>query len=74
MSNYGDLQPHQQRVVDESKQLLERLEKLRAFTDTGTFANLDHDEKHRLLRQLDAMGDYAQVLAERINAFTGAPA
>lgn len=69
MDSYGDLAPHQRRVVDESQQLLERLEKLRAFMGTNTFGALDQQEQLRLARQLDAMCDYARVLSERIEAF-----
>jgi len=63
------LQPHQQRVVEESQELLGRIERLQAFSESPTFAALDATERHRLLRQMSAMADYAMVLAERINAF-----
>lgn len=63
------LQPHQQRVVEESQELLGRIERLQAFTDSPVFAGLDSAEQNRLLRQMSAMADYATVLAERINAF-----
>ena len=63
------LQPHQQRVVEESQELLGRIERLQAFTDSPVFAELDSAERDRLLRQMSAMADYATVLAERINAF-----
>ena len=63
------LQPHQQRVVEESQELLGRIERLQAFTDSPVFAGLDSAERDRLLRQMSAMADYATVLAERINAF-----
>ena len=62
------LQPHQQRVVEESQELLGRIERLQAFTDSPVFAGLDSAERDRLLRQMSAMADYATVLAERINA------
>ena len=63
------LQPHQQRVAEESQELLGRIERLQAFTDSPVFAGLDSAERDRLLRQMSAMADYATVLAERINAF-----
>jgi len=63
------LQPHQQRVVEESQELLGRIERLQAFTDSPVFTGLDSAERDRLLRQMSAMADYATVLAERINAF-----
>lgn len=63
------LLPYQQRIVEESQQLVARIEKLQAFTDTPTFKSLDAAERLRLARQLNHMGDYAGVLGERINAW-----
>lgn len=63
------LQPHQQRVVDEKRELDERLEKLNAFFRTPTFHGLDGVEQGRLGRQAGIMMQYSAVLAERIAAF-----
>ena len=70
------LQPHQQRVVDEHADLLERLRKLRAFIgdEKGLFRQLDDAERHRLMHQEDVMTELATVLAERIAAFMPAAA
>lgn len=70
------LAPHQQRVVDEHADLLERLRKLRAFIgdEKGLFRSLDTAERHRLMHQEDVMTDLAMVLAERIAAFLPAAA
>ncbi len=70
------LQPHQQRVVDEHSELLERLRKLRAFIadEKGPFRSLDRAERKRLLRQEEVMTDLAMVLAERIAEFLPAAA
>jgi len=63
-------QPHQQRVLDEHAELLERLNKLRAFTDgTPLFQGLPEAERLRLWRQRAAMVAYEQVLRERIEAW-----
>ena len=69
------LQPHQQRVVDEHAECLERLRKLRAFIgdEKGLFRQLDDAERHRLMHQEDVMTELATVLAERIAAFMPAP-
>lgn len=64
-----DLQPHQQRVVDEKAELDEKLGKLRAFFGTDIFANLEDAEMDRLQRQADHMSAYSGVLGERIAAF-----
>ena len=68
------LAPHQQRVVDEHAELLERLCKLRAFIadDKGPFRRLDDAERHRLMRQEEVMTELAENLAERVAAFTPA--
>lgn len=70
------LAPHQQRVVDEHADLLDRLRKLRAFIadEKGPFRSLDTAERRRLMHQEDVMTDLAIVLAERIAAFMPAPA
>jgi len=63
------MQDFQQRVVDEKKELDEKVTKLRAFIHTEQFDSLDGNEKIRLWRQADAMGVYSSVLGERIEAF-----
>jgi hypothetical protein len=64
------MQPHQQRVVDEKKELDEKLDKLKAFIDTNpVFKTLPEDERSRLNRQFDAMAEYSNILAQRIMAF-----
>jgi|GEM_PF-1620193 len=63
------LQPHQQRVVDEKRDLDERLAKLVAFFNTPIFAGLDEEERQRLEHQAAAMQEYSTILGERIAAF-----
>ncbi len=64
------MQPHQQRVVDEKKELDDKLTKLHAFfTATPTFESLDSAEQSRLRRQAELMGQYSAILGERIAAF-----
>lgn len=64
-----NLQPHQQRVVDERTELAAKLFKLKEFLKTPTFSKLDLSERDRLVRQSEVMADYAQILQERIAAF-----
>lgn len=63
------LHEYQQRVVDERAELGAKRDKLSAFCDTEKFWALDPAEQGRMLRQLTAMNDYAEVLDERIAAF-----
>lgn len=67
-------QQHQQRVLDEKRELDERLSKLDAFIlDNPLYRQLPTSEQDRMARQSKAMAAYSGVLAERIEAF-GAPA
>ena len=61
--------PHQQRVVDEKKELDDKLTKLIQFFDNALFQSISSDEQERLRRQSDIMTQYSVVLGERIAAF-----
>lgn len=63
------MQPHQQRVVDEKRELDEKIDKLIGFLETEIFKTLPVDEQERLNRQAIIMGMYTEVLRERIEAF-----
>ena len=63
------MQPHQERVVAEKKELDEKLAKLSLFMTGIAFANLPAGEKDRLFRQEDVMKEYSGILGERIAAF-----
>ena len=63
------LAPHQQRVVDEKRELDDRREKLMAFFSTPIFHGLPESEQIRLERQAVAMRSYSEILGERIAAF-----
>lgn len=63
------VEAHQQRVVDEKRELDVKLEKLVAFFDTETYQELDSEERYRLRRQANAMYSYSKILGERIAAF-----
>ena len=61
---------HQQRVLDEKRELDERLSKLDAFIlDNPLFAKLSSDEQELLARQSMAMAVYSGILDERIACF-----
>lgn len=62
--------PHQQRVIDEKRELDERLSKLDAFIlDNPLYLQLQTDEQDRLSRQSRAMAAYSGILDERIASF-----
>lgn len=65
-----DMQPFQQRVVDEMNELAAKDDKLKAFFSTTVFAGLPADEQARLRRQQLHMAGYLNVLRERIAAFS----
>lgn len=66
-----EIQPHQQRVIDEKQELDLKLSNLLDFTNTNPiFETLPTDEKGRLLEQRRIMREYSQILGERIKAFT----
>jgi len=65
-----DLQPHQQRVIDEKKELDEKLGKLLSFFQSPIFVSLAEAERVRLRCQARFMEGYSAVLGERIEAFT----
>ena len=64
------MQPHQERVVAEANELRERFTKLTAFiSGSDTFKTLDAQDQELLRRQRSYMGDYLDVLGERIARF-----
>lgn len=64
-----ELQPYQQRVVEESKSIDERTNKLKLFLKTDTFKSLPVAEQKRLYKQLALMQDLGDVLRDRIAAW-----
>lgn len=66
----GGLKPHEQRVVVEKSQLDMRIERLRAFLQSGTASvTLDADDRILLENQLQIMRELTAVLAKRIDRF-----
>lgn len=64
-----DLEPYQQRVVEEKRQLDERLSALTVFLLDGRARNLPRHEYNLLEAQLSAMTSYSDILAQRIDLF-----
>ena len=64
------MQPHQQRVVDEYNELVEKTSKLGAFIlDNPIYRSLEEDEQKDMKVQYDAMCVYTDALERRINRF-----
>ena len=61
---------HEQRVIDERSELVERLGKLKVFLGTDTCLGLPFDDRCLLVQQAMVMGQYAQILSARIERFT----
>lgn len=63
------MEAYQGRVIEERKQLDERLKKLETFIAQDVFQHIDPDEQNRLKRQLEVMTEYRNILDRRIEAF-----
>jgi hypothetical protein len=63
------MQPHQERVVQEAKDLDEKIEKLTVFLKGEILKTLPTAEQARLAQQLVYMRGYSTMLHERIEAF-----
>jgi len=61
--------PYKSRVIEEKKELDDKLEKLKEFTISEKFSLLPDDEQGRMNRQHAIMEDYSIVLGERIENF-----
>jgi hypothetical protein len=62
--------PHQERVVNEKKDLDAKISALNTFiTSNPAYVGLSEGERSRLKRQWDAMKEYSDILGERIAAF-----
>jgi hypothetical protein len=65
------MKPHEERVVDEKKELDEKLRKLAIFINGDTFKTLPIREGELLLDQEVCMRRYSDILGERITHFVG---
>lgn len=61
---------HQQRVVDEKRELDEKAKKLSDFIGLNPmFIELDPAEQERMKEQCEIMWQYSEILGKRIAAF-----
>jgi uncharacterized protein len=65
--------PHQKRVSDELEELSAKRARLGVFLVGDAFKDLDQPEQSRLSRQYFVMGEYADILKERVAAFAALP-
>jgi len=63
------MQPHQQRVIDEQRDLDERIAKLAKFVESPPFKSVPYAEQGRMSDQLEVMLIYSSILGERIADF-----
>lgn len=63
------LQPYQQRVIEEKRELDKRAKKLYAFFDTEIFKGLPVEEQELLGKQAELMTHYSFILERRIELF-----
>ena len=65
-----ELQPHQQRVVEEKKELDSKIKSLQNFIEMNdTFKAFIEEEKNDMREQLKFMQFYSLALQRRINRF-----
>jgi len=63
--------PHQQRVIDEKRELDDKAKKLSDFIELNPmFETIDEAEKERMTLQKNIMWKYSEILGLRIAAFT----
>jgi len=66
------MQPHEERVVNEKKELDEKIAKLKAFCfspGSPTFSALSPEDRDLLEDQFTAMKKYSDILSRRIDRF-----
>ena len=67
------MQPFVERMIEEYKELSERLKKLISFTKTDKFAELAEEQRKLLEEQREAMSQYKRILGKRIETNGGFP-
>jgi hypothetical protein len=63
------MQPHQERVIAERRELADKIDKLGAFIAGPVCEKIDAAEAERLALQHKIMQQYADILDRRIEAF-----
>jgi len=63
------LLPYQERVIEEKRELDEKLDRLRVYMGSPAFTSVPTDEQARMGEQASFMAGYSRVLGARIAAF-----
>lgn len=63
------MEDYQQRVIDEKKELITKINNLTYFISTDTFELLPMEEQKRMIHQKIIMEKYINILTDRINFF-----
>ena len=63
------MQEHELRVIEEEKELSEKIKKLTSFMGTETFQQIGSFNQKHLREQLNHMFGYKNILKERISRF-----
>lgn len=71
MGHVGSLPPHVQRVIGEKANLDAQRSKLLAFFETDLFKGLSPKEQQLLVTQATCMGEYSEILADRLAEHIG---
>lgn len=71
-ATFNNLHPYQQRVVLEHEELSAAIKRLDIFLEGQAFRAIGKAEQGRLTLQRQAMGLYAAILQQRIDAFVPA--
>ena len=65
------MEPHIERMLNEQKELKEKVAKLRTFIEENPiFGKLPEEEQHDMRMQLNAMEKYSSILQSRIDRAT----
>lgn len=64
------MQTWQTRLVEEKRQLDERIQKLDAFLQGPYFKSVSEIDRYLLAGQFDAMQSYSRILGQRIDRFS----
>lgn len=63
------MEDYQQRVIDEKKELITKINNLTYFISTDTFELLPMEEQKRMIHQKIIMEKYINILTDRIDFF-----
>jgi hypothetical protein len=64
------MKPHEERVLEEKRELDVKIDMLTNFFQTAVYTKLGSEERYRLDHQISYMRNYSMILGQRIQAFT----